>query len=776
MINLRPTFITKFLLFCFLIVAVFFANFQPALAHRPHDVVTEIEISPDYVEDKTLYIIVRSNLFKSVDQGEYWQRLYYGIDTPHELSSLAISPENKNTIFLSSSGGGIYQSQDGGQSWQRKNNNLDNLNIRDIKISPHNGDLLFALGQEQDLYKSDDSGESWTKVISQDTPITSLTFHPQSESVVVLGDENGNLLLSEDEGNQWSIIDNFDDRINALNLSEDDAILVATSQNGVFQGNLNDLSFEAVNTGLSDLEIEDIITTQNDNSDNVIVFASTRNQGIFERKNDGTWQEISEGLSKDTQADQLNLPHFSKIALPESFSQEPTMFLAGFDGLFRSQNGGQQWQHLETLAKGTITSLAISPNYENDSTLAVGMYVGNPYISNDSGASWKAGVTGLEVPRFLGVAYYDKVDTNYQDPRRFFDIGFSPNYGEDNIIIATTLWTKLGKSQNQGESWEVVSLPQEVRGLNVVFSPDFANDNIVYMGNQSGVIFKSNNGGNRFSRVGKIEGAFGNDAPSMVISANFASDQTLFATSKEGIYKTTDGGRNWRLTNNSLFADLYNFQLVISPDYQTDQKVFLGSSDGLFVTDNGGESWSRLANIDNIDNVHVDAIAISPNYANDKTLLISVMGKGLFKSVDGGETFISTGDNSLTFAKVNNIPSSGNPILFSPNYAVDQTIYGFGSATSEVFKSTDGANTWEVMTIPYSENLEYGWLTAISIKLSLNRGNIARLVAAVIVGLLTYIFVGFLRLDKTLPFSRIQIKMASSIILFLIASFVLYNI
>jgi photosystem II stability/assembly factor-like uncharacterized protein len=768
--------LTNTLLFFVLIGFVFLVDFQPALAHRPHDVVTEIELSPDFTDDKSLYIIVRNNLFKSIDKGDSWQRISYGIDTKYPLSSVAISPKNKNIIFLSSYGDGIYQSQDNGKTWQKKNQNLDNLNISDIKISPQNDSVLFAIGNEKDLYKSDNRGETWTKVISDKTKITSLNFAPENEQIMLAGDNKGNLLSSTDQGKTWSKSYQFNNQINSLvfspNFNVDNTIFIATNKEGIFQGKLSDKFFQPLNQGLSELLIEDIAIPKTNSPENFTIFASTYNQGLFEFKNDTkTWQEISQGLTKDHQADQLKLPHFSKIALSNNISQEPIIFLAGFNGLFRSENAGEKWQELETLSTGSITSLAISPNYANDSTLAIVTYVGNPYISEDKGVTWKVGTKGLEIPRFGK----DK-EEGTQDPRRFFDVAFSPNYTSDNTIFASTLWTKIAKSTDQGKSWKIVALPKEVRGINFAISPNFASDKTIYVGNQKGFIFKSDNGGNKFYEVGKIEAIFGNDGPSMVISPDFSADKTLFAATKEGIYKTTDEGKNWQLTDNSLLKERNNLQLAISPNYAVEKIVFVGTDNGVFVTKNGGDSWSKLNDLADGNNLYIEGVAISPNYKNDQTILVSVMGKGLFKSINGGETFTNIGNNSLAFARMNNVPSSGIPIHFSPNYAEDKTIFGFGSAKTEVFKSTDGGDTWEVMTILYSLNEEYDWLTGVNIQLYLYRGKILRLLIAAFVGLSTYLLIGLLRLEKIIPLSKLQIKMLASVTLFLLASVVLYKL
>jgi hypothetical protein len=73
-----------------------------AFAHRPHDVISQVEVSPDFQTDNTVYILVRNNFYKSSDGGSNWKRLIQGLDYTGELSSLSLSPLNKNILYLAS--------------------------------------------------------------------------------------------------------------------------------------------------------------------------------------------------------------------------------------------------------------------------------------------------------------------------------------------------------------------------------------------------------------------------------------------------------------------------------------------------------------------------------------------------------------------------------------------------------------------------------------------------------------------------------------------------
>ena len=99
---------------------------------------------------------------------------------------------------------------------------------------------------------------------------------------------------------------------------------------------------------------------------------------------------------------------------------------------------------------------------------------------------------------------------------------------------------------------------------------------------------------------------------------------------------------------------------------------------------------------------NVEGIALSPDYARDGTVLVSVGGVGLFRSTDRGNTFVAVGasllDHDLVIRDFQN-PTS-EPIQFSPTFATDHTVYAY--AQQSVLRSTDGGVTWTVLDIPPS--------------------------------------------------------------------------
>jgi photosystem II stability/assembly factor-like uncharacterized protein len=783
------TIFRKFICLSVIILIVTCVNVNSALAHRPHDVIEQIELSPDYGKDRTLFIVVRNNLFKSTNGGESWRRINRGLDTKFftPLSSLAISQLNPQVLFLSSQENGAYKSEDGGESWRKINNGLDKLFTGILEISDSDDKLALMtmadkrLGEEKQLYKTDDGGEKWRLVFDNTASITAIAFSPSNDSNIIIGDRQGKLHFSENRGDTWKTGTTIKNSgaITSIafspNVASDNTFFVGTETGGILKTVDGGSSFAKIDRGISDLNIRDI-AIQPGNNGAYSIWVSTYNEGVFVSQDGGNnWEKSSNGLTKDHQADSLSLPHFTEIKFPSNFLQDKTMFVAGFNGLFKSNDSGKTWQQIETLSGDTVTALAISPNYQNDATVAITKYIRNIFISQDGGKTWRKSNKGLEVPRLF--KSFAKPD---QDPRRFFHIAFSPNYTSDKQIFATILWNNFLKSDNSGDSWKIIALDnpkgEALRGMTIVPSPNYAADKIIYLGTQYGAIFRSTDGGENFKHLSKLKRHSTNEPLSLIISPDYATDRTLYASGLQGVYKTVDGGVTWQvMTEGTPLAGKYNdhIRLAISPNYAVDSTVLAGTDDGFYITRNSGESWEELQSPAYGENVYIEDVAISPNYASDRTFLASTRGRGLFKTTDGGKNFRKIGNNSLEFSRLSDLPSAGIPIQFSPAYAKDRTIYAFGAAGTQVFKSTDGGNNWQVLDISAPEDGDYDILTKLDLFFFIYRPIVLRLAIALALAILGFFTLGFLRLEKFLPFNKLAIKVIGTAVIFAIVSIAL---
>jgi photosystem II stability/assembly factor-like uncharacterized protein len=755
---------------------------QSVLAHIPHDYVTQIKTSPIYAQDNIVFILVRNNLFKSQDGGKNWQRIVRGLDHKYPLSSLSISQNynQDNTLIVSTNGDGIYQSRDGGISWKKINNNLVNLDLDRVEFSPHSSQKILALGREKGLYLTTNGGVSWQEVINNNHQITSIAYAPNNLDYIMAGDSIGNIYISNNGGQKWNKLSKMTDTkaITAIaispNFALDKTAFLGTENKGIIKVQIQNNLGQEIKSDFSNQYIQDIVITPNNQKkslEDYTIYLSTWDQAVYKSNDRGnSWQKLSQGITKTSQADQLKNPHFYDLEISTTFPEDKTIFLGGFDGLFQSKDAGNNWQQLETLSPRIILDIKVSPNYSNDSTIALITYLDEAYISKDKGKTWQALNKGLEPPLFT------RKFKNEPHTKRFYQLLFSPNYQQDKTLFATLLWTKLLKYTGTTNSWKIFPLPKEERLPTMAISPNFAQDKTIYIASQKGKIYKSINGGQNFNLVGKIPPKFGNQSPSMAISPNFSLDGTIFASGKEGIYKSTDRGKKWiPISRENLLAKGYDFNLAISPNYQNDRTVLVASSNGLFKSKDGGKTWLKLLITNQNNDYYIQGITISPNYTNDHTFLVSVRGKGLFKTEDEGNTFTNIGDKSIALAVISNFENAASPMVFSPSYSQDKTIYAVGSAASEIFVSTDAGNNWNIIPIPRDPIFEdyekdrYNFMTRLKLMIYLQKRSIFILSLAIIAGIISYFASGILLSQKKLPFNKVFIK---SIISFLIFIFV----
>jgi hypothetical protein len=115
-------------------------------------------------------------------------------------------------------------------------------------------------------------------------------------------------------------------------------------------------------------------------------------------------------------------------------------------------------------------------------------------------------------------------------------------------------------------------------------------------------------------------------------------------------------------------------------------------------------TWTRVPGPEAVATGKIEAVAISPDFARDGTLLVSAEGDGLFRSTDRGATWSPTGEDLLRKDLVlsNFYHATAEPLVFSPDFARDRTVFGFDGTT--LVRSTDAGATWTTMARPITRH------------------------------------------------------------------------
>lgn len=135
-----------------------------------------IGVSPDYVEDETLYIGVESGIFCSTNGGRAWREIDLPIGFDAVLS-LALSPgfAEDGVIFAGTESKGLLYSEDKGRSWIQLASHTIDLSVNSILLSPdypRHTDILVL--HEDGLLLSSDNGETWAQLPTSWEDITAV--------------------------------------------------------------------------------------------------------------------------------------------------------------------------------------------------------------------------------------------------------------------------------------------------------------------------------------------------------------------------------------------------------------------------------------------------------------------------------------------------------------------------------------------------------------------------------------------------------------------------
>jgi photosystem II stability/assembly factor-like uncharacterized protein len=682
-------------------------------AHAPHDDVSSIAVSPAFANDHTVFAIVRAKLMRSQDGGRTWKEVVRGMgDETQVLTRVAIAPSDPQVMYITTHRDGVLKSEDAGTSWQPASRGLANRNLLDIAVSPASADIVLAAGGVVGggLFRTVDGGASWSTVEGFEH-VSFLTFVGDGSRLIV-GDAQGRVTTSSDAGATWDPVLTLEqgDAVTAIagGPTPDSAAVVfaATAGGRVFRSDDGGRSFDRLGgDGLPDEQVRSVELSP-DYDDNKTLWASTWHSGVFRSTDDGdTWERMADGLTTDPMGDDLRVPQFRALATAVDSSGKQSLFVGGFDGLFRYDEHGGRWRQIETLTD-YIVGLAVSPDFEDDETIAVTTYVKGAFVSDDGGGTWGFANEGLTVA--------DGGSGNKFAPlRRLGGVVFSPDYANDGTIFGAD-WVRITKSTDHGASWreiEVAPPPPDsaLRQFVLAVSPSYSSDQTVFAGTRQGDLYRSEGAGERdtWSEVYR----FDERVRSLAISPDYAHDRVLYAGTVVGVYVSKDGGDSWtatgpRMSTPTQGRDIEPAALVaVSPGYGADRTVFAGTDSGLFVTRDAGRSWTEITAGPLTASSQIEAVAVSPDYENDRTVLVSTREGGLLRSTDGGVSFLPVGteliDANHLVADFSNPMSA--PIQFSPSFATDRTVYAY--AQTDVVRSTDGGETWKILRLPSGDDV-----------------------------------------------------------------------
>jgi photosystem II stability/assembly factor-like uncharacterized protein len=624
-------------------------------------------------------------IYHSNNQGEDWNKLNEDL-TFSTIHAITVDPNNEAIVYAAPWGGGLFMSNNNGGAWQKIE--TPTISIPAIIVDPENSDhLMIADRTKPKIYESFNAGGSWSELVALDEEnyyrITTMALHngklyfnafnkitgmislflngPMSGTTFKL--ESGMPVEISNGIEGEIIIDFFSDNINLYSISHIYGVHklegsewgdISPEVNMGFNNIISDGDNNLYISGASDIDMDLEFRIGNPNIVN----------DIYKSIDDGiTWVPLLEN-------NQFNSGIKKVLQHP---TNNNVLFAATSTGLYVSIDQGNSWDLQDGLNFKNIGSMSVTNNNVYVGTLGGGVYVGK--INSDFSVTWSA--TAGPYPEIYNIQL--KVDPT-----------------NSNIIYATSFPGGVFKTTDGGLTWieSNFALPSfEVADpftqgyYSLEINPN--NPNVLYLGIFGKGVYKSNDGAATWI---PMYGSMGQNKEIMKkgitqIKVDPTDSNKVYLATNEGVYFSDDGAESWEEINNELgMTDVVSLAINLDGN-----QLFAGTRGAsVWKTSTTNINWEKTSGP--ITRPRLCWIKFDPT--NSDIIYAGLNPTGIYKSVDGGITWVekNVGLMEPVVYPIDINPSNPNEIYVGTGYNRDQNldvIKGIG-----IFKSIDGGETW----------------------------------------------------------------------------------
>lgn len=590
------------------------------------------------------------------------------------LTDVEVNPLNENEIWLGTASGGVFKSSNAGENFVPVFDQAQSLSIGDIAIAPSNGNKVYVGTGEANpgggslaydgngIYKSDDGGENWFNMgleeIGSVGRVIIDTYDENIAYVAAMGylfennSERG-VYKTLDGGNNWQQILYVNDSTGAIDLvmhpENTDTIYAVMWERvrrleyftyggfgcGIYRSYDGGLNWEELDNGLPSGPIVGRIGIGISKSNPEILYAIYANRtgyfdGLFKSEDGGdTWIQTNDDALENIYASYGWW--FGRLKIDP---QNPDIVYAiGLD-LFKTSDGGNSWTDITGIAHVDQHEVAVS---NTNSDIVYLANDGGFYKSENGGTSWIHNKT-LPITQF----YTTEIDA--AAPYRLY--GGTQDNGTNRTLSGNP------------EAWA-----QIYGGDGFYCIVDYTDPRYVYAEYQYGNLARSTNYGSSFSSA--TNGISSNDRKNWntPVVINPLNPKSLYYGSQR-VYKSINRAMNWSpisedLTNgpgggNQKFGTITT--LAVSP--ADTNVIYVGTDDAnVWISMNNGESWTKIS--DELPERWISRVVADPDYANIAYVCLSGFRENeylahVFKTEDNGLSWIDI-SNGLPEAPVNDL-------------------------------------------------------------------------------------------------------------------------
>ena len=660
---------------------------------------------------------------------------------------------NENIMYAAFATGGLWKTEDAGNNWKPLMDNAATQSIGNIALAPSDLNTLYVGTGEANIfraslpgvgmYKTTDGGKTFSHIGLENTgTIARIQVHPTDANKVYVAasgnewtyNKDRGVYYSADGGKTWKNILFVDDKTGCIDLVMDPSdpnIIYASMWNRVrkrwsdpapedgdyiYKTTDGGKTWKIINKGLPDTKLTGRIglAVSLSNPNTIYAFVDDHNIKREPRANEFDSYErkvqkvviggaIYKSTNKGESWDKMGEVHdffrpfsgtygwvFSQIRVHPK--NENTIYALGVS-MGKSEDGGKTWKMFRPSTRGSDNIHGDNHAMWFDAANPDRIILGNDggvSMSLDGGKKWKNFFSKMPTTQFYTVTY------DMQTPFNVFGAV------QDEGTMSGNSMNSFGKPQDSTVRYWMHAPGGEGTQIQV----DPTNHNIVYSSSYYGRLMKTdmslpdsiNETKFKIFDVGRIDSLRGEWLAGTLMSK---FDSKTIYHGLQHLYKTSDGGKNWKQISNDLSHNdkskmgiypylIYHQAISAIAEGNKPGMIYAGTDDGrLWSTADDGNTWKEITK-GLPANKHIIKITAS---AFDNAKIYVVLND---RRADNATPYIYVSDNNgMSWKSIaGNLPAS--PVNVLIEHPDNKNILYCGTDMG-VYKTDNNGKTWQAM-------------------------------------------------------------------------------
>ena len=541
-----------------------------------------------------LYLGTTSSwIYQSVDGGSSWQRLAkLGKSDDLIVDNIFVDSSDPKTLVagvwqVDERGGGIYVSHDGGQHWA-ETKDMAGQSVRALAQAASNPKVYVA-GTVEGVYRSEDGGEHWAKLSPPESrelhEVESVAIDPKDVNTIYAG--TWHLPWKTTDGGQhWANV-----KEGLIDDSDVFSIIIDPSVPSVVYASACSGIYKSLNGGELFRKVQGIPSTarrtrvlMQDPTNRDIVYAGTT-EGLYKTSDSGTaWSRLTgpDVIINDVFVDPKNDQHL--------------LLATDRGGVVESEDGGKTFQGSNTgFSQRQVESLLL--DRKAPATIYAGVLndksYGGVFISEDGGNRWQQRSEGLEGRDVYTLAQADDGTILAGTGHGVFRWEGGSWKQDGQLVTRTSKQVRVrakasARKGTKAAAAKMQTVESVTKGglIDTRVNQLSVSGGVWYAATSSG-LYRSEDAGQGWEGPVINQGA--GAADTLFVNAH---DQTVVAAGRTGLVVSTDGGKSW-----NPVAKPEKLTSIAALVVSANQSVWVGGREGLFYSEDSGQSWKAIANL-----------------------------------------------------------------------------------------------------------------------------------------------------------------------------------